>query len=320
MQTVLIAGGAGFIGSYLSEKLLQEGYSVLCVDNLITGSKKNIESLLSNPHFQFREGDITKDISFAIADVSSIDAIFHLASPASPNKNSKTSYINKPLETMLANSLGTQQLLELARKHNASFLFASTSEVYGDPMVSPQPETYFGNVNPNGIRSVYDEAKRFGEAMTMLYVRTYDIDARIIRIFNTYGPKMQPDDGRVVSNFIVQALEGKPMTVYGDGTQTRSFCYISDMVTGLIKAMFLEEAKGKVINIGNPDERTVLEIAGMIKEFSNSQSEIIQEELPADDPKKRKPDIALAQKLLHWEPQIPITKGLQMTIDYFKTL
>lgn len=320
MQTVLVAGGAGFIGSHLSQHLLHLGYSVICVDNLITGNKKNIATLLSNKNFQYIEADISTDITKFIGEIDSIDFIFHLASPASPNKKSKTSYINKPLETMMANSQGTYHLLELARKHHARFLFASTSEVYGDPTVSPQPESYFGNVNPNGIRSVYDEAKRFGEAMTMLYVRTYDVDARIIRIFNTYGPQMQPDDGRVVSNFITQALQKKQITVYGDGSQTRSFCYVSDMVEGIIRALFEKDTKGTVINLGNTDERTVLELATMVQQIIGSDSPLIFESLPQDDPKVRKPDITLAKQLLHWEPTISIEEGLQMTIAYFKNI
>lgn len=320
MRIVLVAGGAGFIGSHLCEQLLQKDYTVICVDNLITGAKKNIEEFLQNPHFHFKELDITKDITDSLVDFPKIDYIFHLASPASPNKNSLSSYINKPLETMLANSTGTHNLIELAKKHIARFLFASTSEVYGDPNVSPQPESYFGNVNPNGIRSVYDESKRFGEALTMLYVRTYDVDARIVRIFNTYGPKMQPDDGRVVSNLITQALGNLPLTVYGDGTQTRSFCYVSDMISGIMKAMFTDGIQGEVMNLGNPDEKTIQEIAIMVKEIAKSNSEIVYEELPEDDPKVRQPDITLAKKLLDWEPSISLDKGIPLTVSYFKSL
>jgi nucleoside-diphosphate-sugar epimerase len=318
MQTVLVAGGAGFIGSHLSKQLLQDGYSVLCIDNVLTGSKKNIEELLPNTNFHFLESDITGDIESVLSDIPKIDFVFHLASPASPNKQSKNSYINKPLETLLANSKGTHTLLELTKKHNAAFLFASTSEVYGDPTVSPQSESYWGNVNPNGVRSVYDEAKRFGEAMSMAYVRTYEVDARIVRIFNTYGPHMQPDDGRVVSNFIVEALVNKPITIYGDGTQTRSFCYVSDMVEGISKAMFLPQTKGSVINLGNPNERTIAELATMIKDLIGSTSEVIYEALPEDDPKIRKPDITLAKQVLGWEPKVTIQDGLEKTIEYFK--
>lgn len=219
---------------------------------------------------------------------------------------------------MLANATGTQNLLELAKKHQAAFLFASTSEVYGDPAMSPQKESYWGNVNPHGIRSVYDEAKRYGEAMTMLYLRTFGVDARIIRIFNTFGPNMQPDDGRVVSNFIVAALANQPITIYGDGSQTRSFCYVSDMVSGIMKAMFSAHTKGVVVNLGNPNERTILQLATMIKERIGSSSEIIHEALPEDDPKIRRPDITLAKELLDWEPQVGIEDGLEKTINYFK--
>lgn len=318
MQRVVITGGAGFIGSHLCNKLLAVGYSVICIDNFITGKKKNIEPLLQNSAFSLIEFDISRNISEVSDKIKNVDFIFHLASPASPNKNSKQSYISYPIETLLVNSIGTYYLLEFARIHNAQFLFASTSEVYGDPNTSPQPESYFGNVNPVGVRSVYDEAKRYGEAMTMAFVRKYDADARIIRIFNTYGPQMQKDDGRVVSNFINQALEKKPLTVYGDGNQTRSFCYISDMVDGIQKAMFTPNTKGEVINLGNPDERTVLETAHLIQELTGTTSQIELEPLPEDDPHMRQPDIAKAQHLLHFQPQVQLKEGLLATIEYFK--
>lgn len=320
MQTVLVAGGAGFIGSHLCLDLLAKQYNVICIDNLITGDKKNIEPLFENPHFSFIEQDIT-DQSFADnSQLVDIHYIFHLASPASPNKNNKKSYINYPIETLLVNSLGTKNLLDLAKKHSAKLLYASSSEIYGDPIQSPQKEDYFGNVNPIGPRSVYDEAKRFGEAITMAYVRKHTVDARIIRIFNTYGPFMQADDGRVVSNFVNQALGENQITVYGDGTQTRSFCYIDDMVAGIEKAMFENNTKGEVINLGNPDERTISEIATIIKELVQSSSEIVFKELPEDDPKKRKPAIEKAKQLLGWEPQIELEEGLKKTIVYFKNL
>src|SRR5260221_10254134 len=238
MQTVYVAGGSGFIGSNLCAKLLIDGYSVVCLDNLSTSSEDSITPLKDNPHFHFVKADITSPDAIAMKDLPKPDFIFHLASPASPNKNGKRSYIAYPIETLQANTQGTYMLLELAKKYNARFLFASTSEVYGDPNVSPQPETYFGNVNPNGVRSVYDESKRCGEAYVMAYVRKYGLDGRIIRIFNTYGPNMQEDDGRVVSNFILQALNNKPLTIYGDGSQTRSFCYVDDLVDGLCAFMF----------------------------------------------------------------------------------
>jgi dTDP-glucose 4,6-dehydratase/UDP-glucuronate decarboxylase len=316
MQTALIAGGAGFIGSHLCKSLLAKDFKVLCVDNLITGDTKNIEELQNNSNFTFLEKDITKPLDEGLK----ADFIFHLASPASPNKKCPKSYINNPIETLLANSVGTYNLLELANKFSAKFLFTSTSEVYGDPEVSPQAEDYFGNVNPNGIRSVYDESKRFGEAATMAYVRKFDLDARIIRIFNTYGPFMQKDDGRVVSEFIVQALTGKPFTIYGDGKQTRSFCYVSDMVDGIEKAMFTEGTKGEVINLGNPQERTILELAEIIKRICGTTLAPDFEELPEDDPKIRKPDIGKAIRLLDWQPRVGIDEGLKETVQYFKKI
>lgn len=314
MQTALVAGGAGFIGSHLCESLLKDNFKVICVDNLITSDEKNIEHLLSNPNFQFLENDVTKPLEID----GEINYIFHLASPASPNKKSPRSYINFPIETLLANSQGTYELLLLAKKKGSRFLFTSTSEVYGNPEVSPQPETYFGNVNPNGIRSVYDESKRFGEAATMAFVRKFDLDARIIRIFNTYGPNMQSDDGRVISNFIMQAIHNEPITVYGDGKQTRSFCYVDDMVLGIKAAMFKDNTKGQVFNLGNPDERTILEMANLVKDMTGSNLEITFEEYPEDDPKRRKPDISRAKNVLGWEPKVPIEEGIKKTVEYFK--
>ncbi|MCL5746902.1 MAG: SDR family oxidoreductase [Patescibacteria group bacterium] len=316
MQTVLVAGGAGFIGSHLCKKLLTQEYKVICVDNLVTGSKDNLKNLREDKNFTFLE----KDIIYPLGQDINADYIFHLASPASPNKKSPRSYINHPLETLLANSLGTYNLLELAKKTSAKFLYVSSSEVYGDPAVSPQKEDYFGNVNPNGVRSVYDEGKRFGEAITMNYVREYGLNARIIRIFNTYGPMMQPDDGRVVSNFITQAISKQPLTVYGNGQQTRSFCFVDDMVDGLILAMFSDKTKGEVLNLGNPDERKILEFASLIKKLTGSSSEIVFEDLPTDDPKERKPDIAKAEELIGWQPKVSIEQGLEKTVQYFKSV
>jgi len=316
MQTVLIAGGAGFIGTHLCESLLSDNFRVICVDNLVTGDRKNVEPLLKNLNFVFIEEDVVKPLTIE----ENVDFIFHLASPASPNKNSPRSYINFPIETLLVNSEGTRQLLDLARKKNSKFLFASTSEVYGDPLVSPQEETYFGNVNPNGIRSVYDESKRFGEAITMAYVRKFGLDARIIRIFNTYGPLMQKDDGRVVSDFICRAITNKPLVVFGNGKQTRSFCFVDDMVKGIKLAMFTEGTKGEVINLGNPDERTVLDMAELIKKITGSTSEIVFEPLSKDDPKRRKPDIEKAKRILDWEPKVGIEEGLGNTVKYFKSV
>jgi dTDP-glucose 4,6-dehydratase/UDP-glucuronate decarboxylase len=320
MHKALVAGGAGFIGSHLCKSLLEDGYKVVCVDNLITGDKKNIEALLVNAKFKFIEHDITKPVSSIKHKVSSIKYIFHLASPASPNKKSKRSYINYPVETLLANSAGTYNLLELSKKLNAKFLYTSSSEIYGDPKVSPQNEEYFGNVNPNGIRSVYDEGKRFGESLTFTYVRKHNVNVRIVRIFNTYGPNMQIDDGRVVSNFVNQAIYDKPITVYGNGSQTRSFCYIDDMVEGLKLVMFSSGTRGEVINLGNSYEITILELAKLIKRITNSSSQIIFEDLPEEDPKSRKPDIKKAKRLLNWNPKTKLEKGLRKTIEYFKTI
>jgi nucleoside-diphosphate-sugar epimerase len=316
MQTVLVAGGAGFIGSHLCDRLLKRNYKVICLDNLLTGNKKNIERFLPDVNFNFIESDITKDLP----KFDQIDFIFDLASPASPNKRSKRSYINYPIETLLANSIGVKNLLDLALEKNAKFLYASTSEVYGDPLVSPQKEDYFGNVNPNGVRSVYDEAKRFGEAITMAYFRKYGLDVRIVRIFNTYGPWMQQDDGRVVSNFIVQAIKNEPITIYGKGEQTRSFCYVDDMIDGLELAMFTKYTKGEVFNLGNPNEKTIAELASIIKNLTKSSSEIIFEDLPEDDPKIRKPDIQKAQKFFNFRPKVGLEDGLKKTIEYFKSL
>lgn len=313
---VLVAGGAGFIGSHLCESLINDNFDVICIDNLITGDKKNVSGLLNNPKFKFIEKDVSsKDFNFE----GNVDFIFHLASPASPSNINPKSYIHNPIQTLLANSLGTHNLLEVAKKNKAKFLYASSSEVYGDPEVSPQKEDYFGNVNPVGIRSVYDEGKRYGEAVSMTYFRKYNLDTKIIRIFNTYGPKMS-NDGRVVINFIKQSLSNNPITVYGDGKQTRSFCYVDDLVEALKKTMLANSTKGLVLNIGNQQDLTILDLANMIKNMTNSKSEIIFEELPQDDPKIRKPDITLAKKLIDWEAKTGIEEGLQKTIDYFKSL
>lgn len=320
MQTALVSGGAGFIGSHLCKRLLQDGCKVICVDNLITGSKENVKDLLLIPQFKFIEQDIAKPIRQLPDQKSKVDYIFHLASPASPNKKSRRSYINYPIETLLANSVGTYNLLELAKKKSARFLYASSSEVYGDPAISPQKEEYFGNVNPVGVRSVYDEGKRFGEAITMAYVRKHNLDARIVRIFNTYGPQMQRDDGRVVSNFINQAIANEQITIYGDGKQTRSFCYIDDMIEGILKAMLIEKVRGEVVNLGNPDERTILELTILIKKMANSQSKIVHEEASEDDPKRRKPDITKAKRILGWEPKLGLEEGLTKTIQYFQSI
>ncbi len=314
---ILVAGGAGFIGSHLCEKLLKKGYEVFCIDNLITGNKKNIEKFLKNKKFHFINWDVTQRPPQEIAG-ERFNVIFHLASPASPNPTSPLSYLNYPAETLFVNSLGTYSLLELANQDKAKFLFASTSEIYGDPQVSPQPETYWGNVNPHGVRSCYDEAKRFGESMTMVFVRKFKVDARIARIFNTFGPRMDKHDGRVIVNFINQAIKNKSVTVYGKGQQTRSFCYIDDTVDGLLLAVFKPRTEGEVFNIGNDEEYTILQLAQMIIKLTKSKSKIVFKPLPVDDPSNRCPDISKAKKALNFKIKTPLKKGLLKTIEYFK--
>ena len=307
MERILITGGAGFIGSHLCKRLLNEGNYVICLDNFFTGRRENIEQLLSNPNFELIEHDIIDPL-----DVN-IDEIYNLACPASPPH-----YQFDPIKTMKTSVLGIINMLELAQKNNAKILQASTSEVYGDPKVHPQVENYWGNVNPIGIRSCYDEGKRCAETLIMDYHRTEGLDTKIVRIFNTYGPYMTPDDGRVVSNFILQALKNEDITIYGKGTQTRSFCYVDDLVDGLIKMM--ESDLTGPVNLGNPSERTILEFAELIIQITNSKSKIIYTQLPKDDPAKRQPDISIAKKYLNWEPKIDIYKGLDNTIEYFTHL
>lgn len=314
-MNILITGGAGFIGSHLCDRLLKENNSVICVDNILTGSKSNIEPLLDNKNFSFIEHDVTIPYDYP----KNIDAIYHLASPASPNHHSKISYHALPMETMMANTKGTLEMLQVAEKNNAKFLFASTSEAYGDPLENPQTEEYRGNVSPTGPRSVYDEAKRFGETLTAYFWRDRKLDARIIRIFNTYGPRMLAADMRMIIIFIAQALKNEPITIFGNGTQTRSLCYVDDTVEGLIRLMFYPKTTAEVVNIGSTEEYTVVEYANIIKKLTNSQSEIVfSEKLPEDDPKKRKPDIAKAQRLLNWEPTVGLENGLKQTIDDFR--
>ncbi|MBI3379781.1 SDR family oxidoreductase [Candidatus Gottesmanbacteria bacterium] len=313
----LVTGGAGFIGSHLCDKLIEKRYEVVCLDNLITGNKENLRQLLNNPNFHFVQHDVVNPFTTKLDLLNQkIQYIYHLASPASPPQYRKYS-----IETLLTNSSGTYNVLELARKMKAFYLLASTSEVYGNPIMHPQKESYFGNVNPVGLRACYDEGKRFAEALTMEYVRKHNLDARIVRIFNTYGPRMQKDDGRVVSNFINQAIAGISLTIYGDGTQTRSFCYISDMVNGIIAAMESKDMIGEVVNLGNPNELTIEEIGEIILKLTNSKSSMEKyDERIGDDPDKRKPDIEKAMKKLHWEPQIDLETGLNKTIEYFKNL
>ena len=303
---VLVTGGAGFLGSHLCDYLIEKGHDVICIDSLITGSIGNIGHLSGNEKFHFIKHDVTEYIFIP----GQLDAILHFASPASP-----VDYLEYPIQTLKVGSLGTHKALGLAREKGAKFLLASTSEVYGDPLMHPQPEDYWGNVNPIGPRGVYDEAKRFAEAMTMAYHRYHRIETRIVRIFNTYGPRMRLNDGRVVPNFISQALTGKPLTVYGDGSQTRSFCYYTDLVEGIHR--LLESDIDTPVNLGNPTEYSVLEFARKIIEATGSASEIVHKKLPVDDPKVRRPDIARAKKLLGWEPVVSLDEGLKKTIDFF---
>jgi len=307
MARVLITGGAGFIGSHLCERFLSEGNDVICMDNLITGSADNIAHLFADKRFTYIQQDVTNYVYVK----GTLDAILHFASPASP-----VDYLELPIQTLKVGSLGTHKALGLAKEKGARFLLASTSETYGDPLVHPQNEDYWGNVNPIGPRGVYDEAKRFAEALTMAYHRTHKVQTRIVRIFNTHGPRMRLNDGRVVPNFISQALRGEPLTVYGDGSQTRSFCYVSDLVEGIVR-LLNSEYSGPV-NCGNPMEVTILEFAKRIKALTQSKSEIVFRPLPEDDPKVRQPDITRARKLLGWEPKVGLDEGLEHTIDYFR--
>lgn len=308
----LISGAAGFIGSHLCERLVNEGHEVVGIDNLITGSRQNLQAIEGRPGFRLIVGDAARPEVLAKAQ-GRFDAILHLASLASPRD-----YLDHPIETLLSGSAATHALLDLARDQGARFLLTSTSEVYGDPLVHPQVEDYWGNVNPVGPRSCYDESKRYAEAATMAYHRVHGVRTNIARIFNTYGPRMQLSDGRVVPAFLDQALRGEPITVFGDGTQTRSFCYVSDMVEGLIRLSASEEREP--VNLGNPDERTMLEFAEIIKRLTGSSSPIVYRPLPQDDPRRRRPDIARAKEVLGWEPSVPLEEGLRMTAEYFAAL
>src|SRR5271169_1513505 len=303
---VLVTGGAGFLGSYLCEALLAEGYSVLAVDNLLTGRETNLATLARESRFELQRLDIIQPF-----DAGAVDYVFHFASPASP-----VDYMVHGVETLQVGSLGTFHALDVARRYGARFFLASTSECYGDPLEHPQKETYWGNVNPVGPRSVYDEAKRFSEAATMAYHRYYKLDTRIVRIFNTYGPRMQLNDGRVIPNFMKQALRGEDLTVYGDGSQTRSFCYVTDEIDGFIR--LAKSSEHLPVNIGNPNEFTILECAQHVIKVTGSKSKITYEPLPQDDPKQRRPDITKARQLLGWEPKIQLEAGLRMSLDYFR--
>ncbi|NPV13486.1 SDR family oxidoreductase [candidate division WOR-3 bacterium] len=307
MKVGLVAGGAGFIGSHLCDFLLKKGWRVICVDNLITGRKENIAHLINHPRFKFMQKDIV--CPFRVS--GHIDVIFNLASPASPRD-----YFAYPLETMAAGAYGTHNLLEIARKKGTIFIHASTSEVYGDPEEHPQSESYQGNVNPIGPRAVYDESKRYAEALIMTYHRIFHLPVRIARIFNTYGPRMKLNDGRVVPNLIYQALNGQPLTIYGTGKQTRSFCYVSDLIAGLYKMIYCPIAEP--VNLGNPQEFTIIKFAQLVKKLTGSKSPLVFMPIPPDDPKRRCPDITRAKRLLKWEPKVNLTKGLTMTIKWFK--
>ena len=305
-QRALVTGGAGFLGSHLCDALLAEGWNVVCVDNLLTGRRANLEHLKNEPAFEFVEKDICEPF-----DVGKIDYVFHLASPASP-----VDYMIHGIATLKVGSLGTFHALDVAYKYGAKYFVSSTSECYGDPLEHPQKETYWGHVNPIGPRSVYDEAKRFTEAVTMAYRRYHNVDTRIVRIFNTYGPRLQLNDGRVVSNFMKQALRGEDLTVYGDGNQTRSFCYVSDEIDGFLRLSKSDEHLP--VNIGNPNEFTILECAQLVLKVTGSKSKIRNEPLPQDDPKQRRPDITKARQLLGWEPKIDLETGLRLSLDYFR--
>jgi dTDP-glucose 4,6-dehydratase len=303
----VVTGGAGFVGSHLCEALLERGDEVVCVDDLSSGREENIQTALFNKGFEFVIADVSEGLEVA----GRVDAVAHLASAASPPE-----YLRRPLETLAVGSKGTEAALDLAIKHGARFLLASTSEIYGDPLVHPQPESYWGNVNPIGPRSVYDEAKRFAEALTMAYHRARDGNTGIVRIFNTYGPRLRASDGRVVSNFVTQALAGEPLTVYGDGSQTRSFCYIDDLVRGLV-SMLDSDATGPV-NLGNPIEYSMLSLADLVLEMTGSQSEVTRRPLPVDDPVRRCPDVAVASQVLGWKPTTELREGLGRTIEWFR--
>lgn len=308
MKTVLIAGAAGFIGSHLCDKFLKEGFKVIAMDNFISGNPENLFHLKNNENFKFMEQDLTDSIQIA----EDIDLVLHFASPASP-----VDYLKYPIETLKVNSIGTTNLLNLSQEKNSRYLLASTSETYGDPLIHPQPENYWGNVNPVGPRSVYDEGKRFSEAISMAYYRTYHLDVRIIRIFNTYGPRMKIADGRVVPNFISQALKGEDITIYGDGSQTRSFCYIDDLIKGISEVALSKNIEGELFNLGCPEEYKIIDFAKIIIEKTNSNSKISYKTLPVDDPKRRCPDISKVKEVLGWEPKITLDEGITKTIEFF---
>lgn len=308
-KTILVTGGAGFLGSHLCDRLIAEGNDVICIDNFFTGSKQNIEHLIGNPKFELMRHDVTMPLYIEV------DAIYNLACPASP-----VHYQHDPVQTTKTSVHGAINMLGLAKRLHCPIFQASTSEVYGDPAIHPQTEDYWGNVNPIGPRSCYDEGKRCAETLFFDYHRQHGLDIKVVRIFNTYGPRMHPNDGRVVSNFIVQALKGEPITIYGDGTQTRSFCYYQDLIEGFVRMMATPEGFTGPVNLGNPGEFTMIELAELVLELTGSNSELVKMPLPADDPKQRRPNISVAQKKLDWAPTIDLRTGLQHTIDYFRTI
>jgi dTDP-glucose 4,6-dehydratase len=307
----LITGAAGFLGSHLCDRLLQEGWEVEGLDNLLTGREENLAHLQGHPRFHFRRHDVTQPVQVS----EPVELVLHFASPASPRD-----YLQNPIHTMKVDSLGTLHTLGVAKRYGARYVLASTSEVYGDPEVHPQPEEYWGHVNPVGPRSVYDEAKRFAEALAMAYHREHGVDVRVLRIFNTYGPRMRSDDGRAVPTFIVQALRGEPLTVYGDGTQTRSFCYVDDLVEGVYRAAVADGLGGTVLNLGNPEEVQVRRLAELVRELVGAQVPIVHRPLPQDDPRRRCPDITRARRLLGWEPRVTLVEGLRRTVEFFGRL
>ena len=313
-MNILITGAAGFLGSHLSDRLLSEGHEVIGLDNFVTGSPENIAHLMGNENFSFHKHDVSNYIFIN----GKVDAVLHFASPASPNPQSPSGYFNLPIQTMKAGALGTHNCLGVARAHEARFLLASTSEIYGDPLVHPQTESYAGNVDPVGPRAVYDEAKRFAEALTMAYHRAHDVDTRIVRIFNTYGPRMDLEDGRALPNLLKQALLGEPLTVYGDGGQSRSFCYVDDLVDGILKLLYSDEHLP--VNIGNQHEMTILQFAETINQIVGNKAGItfVKDARSVRDPQQRQPDITRARKILHWEPKVALEEGIQKTIPYFK--
>jgi dTDP-glucose 4,6-dehydratase len=315
---VLISGGAGFIGSHLVDRYLSDGHRVIAIDNLLTGSTENLRAAMEHSGFAFAQADVSSDeqtLERIVQQHGVPDLVLHFASPASP-----VDYGNHPLATMRVNSRGTELMAELALRHGAAFLYASTSECYGDPLQHPQRETYWGNVNPVGVRSCYDESKRYGEAFVSTLIRTEDLNGRIIRIFNTYGPRMQTDDGRVVPNFMNQALKGAELTIYGDGSQTRSFCYVDDLVEGIVRCASSSQSRGKVVNLGNPEEHAIREFAEIVCRIAGVPLKTKPVPLPPDDPTRRCPDITLAKELLGWEPKVALSDGLHRTLEYFRSL